>query len=274
VELWAFFSVIRAHARLVVASALIAALVALAASAVLPASYVASTQILVGPALSTSDRDPTQLQAASSMAQTYAIALQTRATAQAVIVQLGLHITTQRLHSEYSVGVSPNAPVITISASAGTAELAAAIAGALAQQLVAQTAPAAKADADLTATLTAQIASVEALIATARASIAQLSAIPARNAAEQAELVQQGQQEIQLQATLAQLLTTSVGTSYNTVTVIDPATPPADKASPQPILYTGLALVLGALGGLAIAFTLAARDREAPQAPRDTQSTG
>jgi capsular polysaccharide biosynthesis protein len=262
VELREFVAVIRAHLGLVGAAALIAAAVALAVSFVLPSSYLASTQILIGPALSASNRDPAQLQAASSMAQTYVIALQTRATAQAVVDQLRLNMTAEQLQSKYSVALSANAPVITLSASAGTADRAAAIASALVQQLIDQTAPASQEDASLKATLTAQIASVEDLIATTKARIAQLSAVSSRTDIQQAQLDQQAQQAIQLQATLAQLQTASAGSSYNTVTVIDPATPPTDKAFPKPLLSTGLALVLGALVGLAIAFALESLDRE------------
>jgi capsular polysaccharide biosynthesis protein len=263
VELREFVAVIRAHLVLVGASALVVAAVVLAVSLVLPPSYVATTELLIGPSLSTSNHDPTQLQAASDMATTYAIALQTRATAQAVIKQLGLDMTIDQLHSIYSVSVAASAPVVTISASSRTPEQAAAIAGALAQHIVDLTAAATKQDESLSTTVAAQIASVEALLTTTQARISQLSAVSTRTPAQQAELDQEVTQAAQLQATLAQLLNTSAGSSYNMVTIIDPATPPSDKASPKPLLYSGLGLVLGALGGVALAFAMPSRNHEA-----------
>jgi capsular polysaccharide biosynthesis protein len=270
VELRELVAVIRARFLLVFLCALLAAAAALAVSVILPPSYVASTQLVVGPAFSVANRDPAQLQAASDMAQTYAIALQTRATAQAVIDRLGLHLTVDQLHSRYSVALAANAPVITIAASAGTSDQAAAIASALAQQLIDQTAAASAQDASLAATVTAQITSVDALIATTKSRINQLSAISVRTDAEQAQLDQQIQQAIQLQATLTQLIAASAGSTYNTVTIIDPASAPAGPASPKPVLYSGLALVLGALGGLGLALASAPRNREAPRGTEPT----
>jgi uncharacterized protein involved in exopolysaccharide biosynthesis len=263
VDLSEFVAALRARLRMVIGAALIAAAVAFIVGAVLPPTFVASTQILIGPSLSTSSRDPSQLQAASDMAQTYAIALQTQATAQAVIDTLHLTLTVDQLRARYAVSLAANAPVLTINASAGSAKEAADIAGALATQLTSMTAQAAATDASLGATLLAQIDAVQGLIAATKARVEQLTAIPSRTTAEQTELDQQVQQQVQLQTTMAQLLTTASGSSFNIATVIDPAMPPPDPASPKPLLDAALAFVLGGLAGVALAVVLATRSRDA-----------
>jgi capsular polysaccharide biosynthesis protein len=262
VELSEFVAALRARLRMVIGGALIAAAVAFIVGAALPPTFVASTQILIGPSLSASSRDPSQLQAASDMAQTYAIALQTQTTAQVVIDALHLTLTVDQLRSMYAVSLAANAPVITVSTSAGSAQEAADIANSLAEQLTRMTAQAAATDASLGATLRAQIDAVQGLIDATKARVDQLTAISSRTAAEQSELDQQVQQEIQLQITMAQLLTTASGSSYNVATVIDPATPPPDPASPKPLLDATLAFVLGGLVGVALAVVLATRSRD------------
>jgi len=259
-ELRAFVAIVRARGRVIAASAIIAGLAALLVSLLLPPTYEASAKVIVGPAMQSSVRDVNQLQAASQLAQTYAQALQTKATAGAVIDQLGLSATPDDLLKNVTVDVARDAPIITITASAATANGAADLANAMAQRLLGQTSAAGQTDVELQKTIQDQITLVRSQIDAANAQIAVLEANAKRTPAEEATLATLRQSVIQQQSTLASLLTASLGSSYNTVAILDPAVPPTDKASPKTLLNVVLAVLIGGLLGMALAFGLSAVD--------------
>ena len=259
-ELKAFLSVIRDHARVIAASAAIAAVSAMIASTLLPATYAATTQILVGPAMQGGVRDAAQLQAASQLAETYAQASKTKSAARAVITHLSLNETPENLLKRVSVAVLQTAPIITITVTATTPAAAADLANALAQQLISQTSGAALTDIQLQNTIQDQIAIVKSQINATNAQINAFAASPFRSAAQDADLATLRQQEIQQQFTMASLLTASLNSSFNSVTILDPATPPTDKDSPKTGMNIALGLVIGLLLGVALAFGLASVD--------------
>ncbi len=119
-------------------------------SLVLPPTYEASTQLTAGQALGGGNAtDLNELQAAQTIASTYAAAATTQGVAQEVIDQLGLNTTPIKFLKQISVSVDTQAPVITIKADAADPASAAAIANAVAARLLARAAQIQGQDASL-----------------------------------------------------------------------------------------------------------------------------
>ncbi|MGZ4171922.1 MAG: YveK family protein, partial [Solirubrobacteraceae bacterium] len=207
-ELTAILSVIRAHARMIVACVLISTGVALAVSLVMPPSYEASTKLIVGPALNANVNDLNQLLSSQQIAQTYAEAAQTQELARQVVADLGLDTAPEALLKQVAVEVSATTPVISIRATDNTAGTSAAIANDWAKQLIAKSDAIQGQNAELKALLEKQIATANEQIAALNKQILALQNQPSPSAGDAAQLALLSQQLVTDQATLATLLQT------------------------------------------------------------------
>jgi succinoglycan biosynthesis transport protein ExoP len=270
VDLRSVIALIRARWRLILASVVLATGVALAASLVLPATYEASTKLVAGPALTANVADINQLQNAQQIAATYAAVVQTQQLAQQVITGLGLPLTAPQLLSEISVSVSADAPVITIKVDDGNASRAAAIANAVAQQLITRSAAIQGHSQALIQSIQDQISTIQSQLASNETALTadlkkqSSTAAPTPNPSDQAALaatVAQLQQQVTTEQTnVTQLLTTLSSISTNPLTDVDLATVPPDRASPKLALNVVLGFALGLVLGLGLAFAAAALD--------------
>ncbi|MGZ3587823.1 MAG: polysaccharide biosynthesis tyrosine autokinase [Candidatus Limnocylindrales bacterium] len=259
-ELTAILSVIRAHARMIVACVLISTGVALAVSLVMPPSYEASTKLIVGPALNANVNDLNQLLSSQQIAQTYAEAAQTQELARQVVADLGLDTAPEALLKQVAVEVSATTPVISIRATDNTAGTSAAIANDWAKQLIAKSDAIQGQNAELKALLEKQIATANEQIAALNKQILALQNQPSPSAGDAAQLALLSQQLVTDQATLATLLQTQAAQATSVISVLDPATVPTDRSSPKLTLNVALGLALGLLLGLILAFALASLD--------------
>lgn len=261
-ELKSILAVIRAHIRIIAACAAIATIAALAVSLIMPRTYEASTKLIVGPALLGNVNDINQLLSSQQIAQTYAEAVQTQQLAQQVIADLGLSTTPDQLLQKLSSTVSRDTPIITITASDGSAGTATAIANDVAKQLIARSEAIQGQDQEVRTLIAGQITTLQGQITATQKQISDVTTAAGSSPtiAQQAQLTQLNQQLVQQQATLATLLQTQANGSATSVSVLDPAVQPTDAASPKLLLNVALGLILGTLLGLVIAFALASLD--------------
>lgn len=260
-DLRSVVGVIRARFVLIAACVVIATGVALAASLVLPPTYEASTKLVAGPALTANTADVNQLQTAQQIAATYAAVIQTQQLAQQVVDKLGLPVSASDLVKQISVEVSADAPVITIRVDDPSATRAAAIANAVAQQLLLRSTDITGQDQQLIKSIQAQIDTIQGQLTAEQQAIAVLQAKPQPlSDTDQATLMQLQQNLIANQTNLTALLTSKSSMSSNPLTVVDQAVVPTDKASPKPLLNSALGLALGLVLGLGLAFGAAALD--------------
>jgi non-specific protein-tyrosine kinase len=259
VELKSFVAVIRSHVRIILACAAVATAAALVVSLVMPRAYEASTKLIVGPALSGNVNDLNQLLSSQQVAQTYAAAAETQQLAQQVISDLGLPYKPDELLAQISTDVNADTPIITVKATDHDPGTAAAIANAVAQQLIARSKVIQGQDQQLQTLIADQIKTLRDQI---DQTTNQIKAIgqPATDAQQQQQLVTLQAQLVQQQATLATLLQTQANGASDVVSVLDPAVIPTAPASPRLALNVILGLVLGTILGLVVAFALASLD--------------
>ena len=260
-ELRSFIGVVRARIRLIIACVVISTGVALAASLLLPPTYEASTELVAGPALTKNVTDVGQLATAQQIAATYAAIVQTQQLAQQVIDQVGLSTSAADLLHHISVSVDTDAPVITIKVDDANASQAAAIANAVAQQLLSRSADVTGSNEQLIKSIQDQITTIQDQLASNQGSIKALESKPQPlSDADQATLVALQEEVVTSQTNLTTLLTTQSSMNANPLTIVDPATTPTDKASPKLALNVALGLTLGLVLALAVAFAGAALD--------------
>ena len=262
-DLRSFVAVIRARVVLIAACLLITTGVAFAASLVLPATYEASTELVAGPALTANVTDVNQLQTAQQIAATYAAVVQTQQLAQQVVDKLGLPVSASDLVKQISVSVSADAPVITIKVTDASAARSAAIANAVAQQLIDRSTTISGFNQQLIKSIQDQITTIQGQLTTDQAAIAALNLKKQQGPlsdADQATLVQLQQDLIANQTNLTALLTSQASVSATPLTVVDQAVVPTAQASPKLLLNTALGLALGLVLGLGVAFVGAALD--------------
>jgi non-specific protein-tyrosine kinase len=271
-NLRAQISVLRTHVRLIVLGTLLAAGVALVASTLLPPTYQGETTLLVGRALTAVNTDYNQLLASQELSQTYAEVATTRPLMQRVIDRLGLATTPAELARRVSVDSPHASTIIHITVSDADAKRAAAIANAVADQLIAESPAIQGSAADVLAFVDESLHSTQQDIDQTSAQIKALVAVTGRTAAQEAQLAVLQDRLITLRNTYAQLLAYSSGSSPNLLSVIEPAVAPSAAASPRPVLDTFLAALLGLLVTVALAFLVNELD-DTLKTPDDIEET-
>ena len=261
-DLNSVLTTIRTRLRIFLACIAVTTVVAAVGSVILPPTYEASTQMTAGQALGGGNsNDINALQAAQTIASTYAAAATTQGLAQEVIDQLGLNTTPTKLLKQISVSVDTQAPVITIKVDSPNPNSAASIANAVAQRLLARAAAIQGQDAGILKAIQDQVTTVQSQLTADTASIGALQAKPQPlSATDQATLVSLQQAVVAYQGDLTQLLATQATTSTSVMAVLDPAHVPADPSSPVLLLNIILALVLGSALGLGLAVIASSLD--------------
>ena len=251
---------VRTYWLLIVATIAVAGVTALIASALWPRTYAAEAQVIVGPPLSGNVIDYNQLLTAEQLSRTYAQAAQTTTVAATVIERLGLEGTPEELLQDVSATSSENTPIVIISAQASSAEAAANLANAFADELVAESDTIQGTDQEVRTLLDEQIATVTTQIQTIEGQLLELQQIAEPTAAQLASATALSGQLVTLRSTLASLLATKASLATNTVSVLDRALPPTSPSTPRTPVNVALGLVLGAVLGLILAAALAMLD--------------
>jgi len=254
VDLRRQIAIIRASLPLLIASVAVAAGVAFAVNGILPNIYEAKATLIVGQSLSAVNPDYNQLLASQRLSTTYASVAMTRPILDRVIKRLGLAGSADDLRRNLVVDIPQNNTLLTITARDGDPARAAAIANVLADELIAASPTIQGQQADVQASIDADMKATQELINTTQAQVTALVGKSDRTPQEDERLeVLQGRL-ITLRSTFATLLSYTSTNATNLLGVIEPAVAPVEPASPRRLLNVLLAAILGLLLGVAIVF--------------------
>lgn len=249
-------SIIRHWKWLLVASTLLAGGTAFLVSTVLPKTYEGTTTLNVGQSLSAVNPDYSALLASQRLSQTYADVATTRPILEKVIAKVGLGITADELFKRVSADALRDSTLIRVVATDGDPNRAAAIANAIADELIAASPGIQGRAGEVQKFVDAELRSLQSQIESTQGDVTRLSGLPARSASEEQDLQSAQSRLVTLRSTYATLLSTSSNSSSNLLTQIEPAVPPQQAASPRPLLNTILAAMLGLLIAMGIVFLI------------------
>lgn len=245
--------IIRARLPLLIAAVVLAGAGAFLFSSVQPKVYEAQATLIVGQSLSSVNPDYTALLASQRLSATYATVATTRPLLDGVISSLGLKMTSDDLLKNVRADAALDSTIMTITARDPSPKQAAAIANALASQLIAASPALQGHQVDVQKAVDADLQATQAQIADAQTEVVRLSGFTTRTADQETRLATLQAQLVSLRATYAALLAFSSAGAANLLSVIQPAVPPDVAVSPRPLLNTLLAAVVGLLiAGIAV----------------------
>ena len=256
---------------LLTVSVLLAAGAAFVLSNLQPKVYEAKATLIVGQSLSGINPDYTQLLASQRLSTTYAAVATQRPRLEAVIKKLGLDETPEELGRRVVAEAPVESAFVTITAQALDPDEAAAIANALADELIASSPAVQGRQAELQASVEADLNATQAQVLTTQARIEDLTAITERTTAQEAELATLEGRLVTLRSTYATLLSFLSGSASNLLSVSEPAAATPNPVAPRPLLNTLLAAILGLLVAVGIV-VVAEYFRDAVKDPEDIEA--
>jgi non-specific protein-tyrosine kinase len=242
----------RTWLTLFVASGVLAAIAAFAISSVQPKVYEAKATLIVGQSLTSLNPDYTQLLASQQLSATYAAVATHRPHLEAVIAKLGLDTTPVELAKHVDAVAPVSSSLVVITAQAQDPAQAAAIANALSDELIAASPTIQGRQADLQASIAADLKATQAQVQDTQAQIDSLIGLTVRTAAQDADLATLENRVVTLRSTYASLLSYASASASNLLSISEPAVAPADAVSPRPLLNSLLAGLLGLVAAIGI----------------------
>lgn len=246
-DLRRLIAILRPWLPLLVVSVLLAGGVAFLISSILPKTYEAKASLIVGQSLSAANPDYNQLLVSQRLSSTYASVATKRPILEAVIADLHLADTPITLAERVEADAPLDSTLLTITARDGDPATAAAIANAMAAQLIEESPAIQGQQVDIQSTVDTERKATQAQIASTQAQIDVLTAIDERDAKQEADLQALTGRLVNLRATLATLLSFSSDNATNLLTIIEPAEAPLDAVAPNRFQNTFLGAVLGIL---------------------------
>ncbi len=222
--------------------------------------YEADATLIVGDTLSTANADYNQLLASQRLSKTYASVATTRPLLSKVIDKLDLQTTPEELIKKVRAGAALDSSLLTITAQDGSADRAAAIANALADELIAASPSLQGAQQDFRASVQKDLDATQALIATTQAEVERLAALPERTPEEDATLNTFQGRVVSLRQTYATLLAFLSSDGSNFLSVIEPAVAPLIPVAPRPLFSLLLGAVIGLMIAVAVLFVVEYHD--------------
>jgi polysaccharide biosynthesis transport protein len=249
-------AIIRAWLPAIIASVVLAAVAALVFSNLQAKVYEAKATLIVGQSLSTANPDYNQLLVSQRLSTTYAQVVTTRPILESVSRQLGLDTTADDLARRIHADAPADSTLMTITVQDGDPARAAAIANALADQLIAASPTIQGHQAAFLKSIDADLNAVQDQIVATQTQADALTGLTLRTSAQDAQLQALEGRLASLRATYATLLTFSSSNAANLLSVVEPAEASTLPVAPKPLLNVLVAIVVGLLIVLAIAFTV------------------
>lgn len=222
-------------------------------SRVQPRTYEARATLIVGQSLAGANPDYNQLLVSQRLSATYATIATIRPNLEAVIEKLDLNTTPEALLSRVDARSAVDSTLITLTAEDANPEQAAAIANALADQLIATSSAVRGRDTEFQASIDADLRDTQTEIEQTRARADALTGLAHRTPEQDAQLAALETRLGSLRSTYATLLSFSSGGVSDLISVIEPAVPPDVPISPRPLINAILGGVLGLLIAIGIA---------------------
>lgn len=249
-------AIVRPWLPLLIASTLLAAAASFVISSQMPKVYEAKATLIVGQSLSSVNPNYDQLLTSQRLSETYALVATTRPILENVAKDLGLATSADELRA----GVYADAPqgntLLTITAHDGNPTRAAAIANAVADELIAASPAIQGRQAEFQASIDEDLTATQVQIKETQAQVKALNELPERTAAQTAQLGILEGRLASLRSTYAALLAYSSGGGSSLLSIIEPAVTPTSPILPRVQLNTLLAALVGLLLGAAIVFII------------------
>jgi succinoglycan biosynthesis transport protein ExoP len=246
-DLRRLIAIVRPWLPLLVLSVLIGGGVAFVVSSLLPKTYEAKATLIVGQSLSAANPDINQLLVSQRLSTTYAAVATSRPRLDAVIKELQLGVGSDDLARRVQADAPLDSTLLTISAQDADPARAAAIANALAAQLIAASPAIEGRQTDTQAFIDSQVKATQKQIDATQTQVETLNALPERTAKQDADLATLEGRLASLRSTLATLLSFSSGNASNLLTVIEPAVAADNPISPNRVQNTLLGAAVGLL---------------------------
>ena len=247
-------AVIRAWWPLLLASVILAGGVAYGVTNAQAKVYEARTTLIVGSSLSGVNPDYSQLLVSQRLSTTYATIATTSPVLEKAIRRLALNETAADLVKRVQASAAQDSALLTITVRDGNADRVAAIANAVADELIAASPALSGQGEELRIAVEEDLAAVREQIRQTQAEVDLLTANTDRSPEEDARLETLQARLVTLRSTAAALLAFISTSAANLLTVVQPATPPLEAVAPRPVLTALLAAIVGLLIAAAIAF--------------------
>jgi non-specific protein-tyrosine kinase len=248
-------AIIRKWIPLLVVSVVLAAGAAFLISSELPKVYESKATLNVGQSLSAVNTDYNQLLVSQRLSTTYATVATTRPILDSVIAQLKLGATSGDLSKRVRADAPLDNTLLYITAQDTDPDRAAAIANALAAQLIKASPAIQGRQVEFQASIDADLKATQTQIDETQAKVEALTSLTDRTPAQDGQLSSLEGTLVSLRSTYATLLSFSSGNASNLLSVVDPAVAIDTPVSPKPLLNTLVAAILGLIlaAGLMIA---------------------
>ncbi len=251
-DLRRLLAIVRAWLLFLAMCVVVAAGLAFFLSSSLPKVYEAKATLIVGQSLSGVSPDYNQILVSQRLSATYATVATTRPNLQAVIDKLGLSQTADDLAASVTADAPLDSTLVTISAQDTDPKQAAAIANAVATQLIAVSPAIEGRQTDIQQSIDENLRTTQDQIDSTQTELESLTALTDRTAAQQTRLETLESRLVSLRSTYAALLAYSSGNASNLLTLIEPAEVPKAPISPRVLLNVLLGGLLGLLFGGAV----------------------
>lgn len=259
-------AIVRRWLPLLVASALLAGGAAFLVSNLQAKVYEAKATLIVGQSLSALELDYNQLLVSQRLSATYAALATKRPQVEAVISRLRLDATADELQKHVRADAPLDSTLLTISAQDEDADRAAAIANALAEQLITVSSTIQGREVEFQASIDGNLATTQAQIESTQARVAALSRLSQRTLKQDAELELLQGRLVSLQSIYATLLGFASGNASSLLSVVEQAVAPLIPISPRPLINALVAALVGLLvvaGAISLAERLDDRIKDA-----------
>ncbi len=252
-ELRSQLRVVIARRRLILVGVIAATFAAFVVSNMLPKVYESRTTLLVGQSLTAANPDYNQLLVSQRLTGTYVQIATTSPILEQVANDLSLPYESDALRAHIVAAQGSDDSLITITAQDGSASGAAAIANGVARALIAASPTYQGLGADTSEFIARDLKTTQDQIDAAQAEMTSLVGLSDRTPAQDDQLQRVQDQLAGLRSSYATLLAASNAYAANRLTVVEPAVPSSEPASPR----TSVNIVLGALIGFVLMLSLA-----------------
>ncbi len=262
-ELRQYLKILRKWLWLIVLVAVVAGVASYYTTNQLPRLYQATAKVMVGESFQKTNPTQGDIATGSVLAETYIQLVDTSAVLNGVRQELGLQSSVDELRSAVSASAIARTQFIDVRANSTDPKRAAQIANAVANQLI-LLGPASS-NADLLKQrefIRGQIEDLETKIGDAEANINQLeeslkTTTSVRETSDKrAEIDRLRGQIAQYQQNYTQFVNYLAPSSQNTLTILEPAEPPAAPFAPNLVLNVSLAVIIGIILATAVAFLI------------------
>jgi non-specific protein-tyrosine kinase len=247
-------AVLRSWSWLLIASLLIAAGAAYLVSSSLPKVYEGKVTLIVGQSTQAANPDLNQLLASQRLSQTYANLAKTGPLLEQVIAKNGLGISPDEFKKRIVADAPRDSTLVNLTVQDGDPARAAALANSLAAEMIAASPAIAGRNSQVQQFIDADLAANQAQIQETQAEIQRLTNLPFRSVSDEQQLQALQGRIVTLRQTYATMLGFSSNSGANLLTVVDPASPPIEPASPRVLLNTLIAALVGLLLAIGLAF--------------------